>query len=420
MKHAIHTLETYRETLERKKGAVRGRIAFVLITLVLVLCAISFGQTTTSLGLQFSYDSNAYRTYDAVPDYVTETSFSLARDIAGGPWSTRLFYEGNLNFFNEDEDRRFHDHTLGLAASRPLAWHEVVLGFGGNFSLSRNAALYEYANYAQGLAFANAKLPLGAAGASQIGYRIRYRSYENLAELTNLENYVFERVNFGLSSGTSFILQTSYGRKSYSSTSSGTPAPELPTHGHGHRGGGGGDGDEWESSTGSGGVPPASQWMGSAKVGQSVTPSTGLGIHYLRRVSLGADAPSAYPYGKLYSYRSEDEIFNDPYSFEGHEVGVEMTRLLPWQMSVKMGYDRYVKNYTYAARDLSGEPLPTGENRMDTQGIIWVSLRKAFSGRGALNGFQIYSEVLSITNESNDPYFDYDDTVLSLGTSLSF
>lgn len=398
------------------------RITLFSLILVLALGSIAFGQTTTKFGLEFSYDSNAYRTYNAVPDYLTETSFSIARDMAPAPWSARIFYDGNLNFFSQDSDLRFHDHTVGLAASRSLPWGDGILGLGGNLSLSRNAALYEYANYGQGLGYANARFQIGQSSANQFGYRLRYRRYENLPEFSNLESYVFERVNFPLSMGTSLILQTSIGRKSYSSTQSGSSSPQMPTHGHGHRGWEDSEGDWWMESGDSSATttPPVSQWTGSVRVGQSITASTGLGIHYLRRVNLGGEVRSPYPYDEVYNYRSEDELFNDPYSYEGHEAGAELTRLLPVKMSLKLGYDYYTKNYTYAARDLEGRPLATGENRSDTQGVVWMNLSKTFTGKGALNGFQVYTEVQSIANESNDPYFDYDGTVVSLGTSLSF
>jgi hypothetical protein len=405
---------------------MKGGITILLLTLVFAQSPVAFGQTTGSVGIHFSHDSNSYRTYDAVPDYVTETSFSIARDMMADPWTARLFYDGNLSFFSENSDRRFQDHTMGLAFSRPFPWNDALLAIGGNFSLSRNAALYEYADYTQGLGYVNAKFSIGQASANQLGYRLRYRGYENLPVYSYLENYVFERVNFSFSSGTSLILQTSYGRKSYSAQSSSSAAPPMPADGHGHMGGenrGGEDGgDYWWGSSGDSAslVPSASQWTGSMRVGQSITASTGVGVYYLRRANLGGNVRPSYPYGELYSYSPEDELFNDPYSYEGHELGAELTRLLPWQMSAKLGYDHYIKNYSYPARDLAGEPLASGRTRSDTQDVVRLNLSKTFSGGSAIDGFHVTTELLTIANESNDPYFDYDDTVITFGTGLSF
>jgi len=140
-------------------------------------------------------------------------------------------------------------------------------------------------------------------------------------------------------------------------------------------------------------------------------------VQVLRRVQLENGARYSYDLGELFSYSSEDDLFDDPYSYGGHEIGAALTQLLPWQITAKLGYDYLLKNYDYEALDLSGEPLASGDMRKDTRNIFWLSLTKKML---FIRRMQVSFDLYFLENDSNDPYFNYDNTVFTFGTGMSF
>ncbi|NIR52019.1 hypothetical protein GWO43_25715 [candidate division KSB1 bacterium] len=389
-------------------------IAFIIM---MTITTAGYSQFTKSVSVEMVYDDNSFRNYKGLSDYITQVNVYLARDFQSEALVTRLYYDGNVNVFTEYSDRLSHHHKVGAAFSRFLGSKGEALNFGANIRLSRYRDVYDYSNYGQATGYANFKAKPDDAIITQFGYVVKYRDYENLPEFSHFEHQLFGRFSWFLPTSTSLILYTRYGLKDYETQTVVTGARDMSNIGHG-RGGRQGE---------SGGVviseqeaPSASQFIGSLKFGQSLSSITGLSFQYLRRINLSDAARYSALAGEIWNYNTEDDLFDDPYAYQGHEMSTVLTQLLPWQTRVKMGYDRYIKNYGYEALDLNGEPLLIPEDRRDTRNVVWFNLTKQFSQKSAFRNFELSLDFYYLNNNSNDPYFNYDSSVFTFGTGFSF
>lgn len=383
----------------------------ILVAIACMAATSGFGQTTKQIAVRVAYDDNTFRNYMQEADYTTHMSFYLSRDFMSKKWEHRLFYAGDLSLHKEYSERFSHYHKIGYAAAASPFGKGDVFSLGGNVSLNRRRSEYDYANYAQVLAYGNYKFRPGKGFTTQFGYRMKYRDYENLPELSHFEHQLFGRFSTSLPSRTSLILYGRFGLKDYQSLTTATVATDTVAMGRGHR--------ETTERTriiySEAQQPSASQLITSLKIAQSLTAGTGLSMEYLRRINLGDEARFYYADGQFADFSSEEDIFDDPYSYEGYEIYTTITQILPRQVILKLGYDYLRKDYDVEALDLAGQPLATAALRQDTRKLLWLNMKKRVS-----QSLQFILDFYYLNNNSNDPYFDYNNSFFSIGTEVSF
>lgn len=255
---------------------------------------------------------------------------------------------------------------------------------------------------------------------AHFGYRIRARWYANLEEFSNVEHYLFARFTHFFPTRTSLIVETNYGRKNYLQgvATDASPSPEAEHYGW-HDGGRGHMGTPWwgaEASAG-GSRYGVGQAVGLLRLAQSLDNSTGLSLQVLLRRNPANNV--RYLAGQVSGYTTEDELFDDRYGYESHELSGTLTRLLPWRMTLVMGSEAQWKDYVNRpALDLSGQPLATGELRHDRRFAAWVTLARTLStGNRELS---LLVELYWLDNRSNDRYYDYSTATFSVGVSTEF
>ena len=399
---------------------MKRRVSLMGLVLVLAVGTAS-AQWTKSLGVNTSYDANAFRNYQGMSDYATRFSWYLAKDGGGETWQSRFFYRGSFILFAQYDERNYHAHRGGLALSRRLGENGDVLNFGLNAGLRANGELYDYYNFKEVSAYGNVKWYAGVASIVQLGYKLRARSYDNLPELTYAEHTLFGRYTHFLPTKTTVMLEANLGRKQYRQTltQSGTfPGSEDGGYGR-HRGGmghmGRGLGD-MHADTGT--QAAVSQLVAQLRLAQSLTSTTGLSVDLLLRRNPGDGI--RYLAGQVSGYTTEDELFDDRYGYESEELAGTLTQLLPWNLTLKAGFEARWKDYVNRpALDLNGEPLPTGELRRDRQVFGWLTLSKSFDLHH--NRYLDFIATFDwVDNRSNDPYYAYRGSVVSVGVSTSF
>lgn len=381
---------------------------------LLLADTFGFGQTVKSVAVEVGYDDNAFRNYRSLSDYITQLNLYLARDVQKPHWTARIYYDGRFDIFAENSDRFSHYHKMGLLVTRGFADSE--LNAGGYVALNRNLELYNYTNYFQLSGFANYKVKPGESIIAQLGYIGKYRNYENLPAFNHFEHQVFGRLSWFLPTKTSMIFYARFGLKDYAQQTVSTIVPDSSGergHGPGRPGGGSVVVDEYET-------PTASQFIASVKLGQSITSTTGVSFEYLRRSKLDDSGRSAYNFDGVWSYSSEDELYDDPYGYESHELSAGITQMLPRQTIVKAGYDYYRKNYSAAALDLTGQTLLGEPLRSYTRRLVWVQLSKRFAQKSRWRNVDFSLGVYHLINHSNDLYFDYTATAVTFGAAVSF
>lgn len=396
-------------------------------TQVLIFTALSVmlvgslnAQWTKSVSVSTGYDDNAFRNYQGLSDYATQVSAYLAKDFDGESWQSRLFYRGSFNLFAEYDERNYHYHQLGAAWSRIISEQGNAFNLGVNGSLRANGQVYNYYNFQEASGYSNVKIRMGSASSANFGYRIRRRWYNNLSELDYLEHYLFARFGYSFQTRTTLTVETKYGRKSYREQVTGEKTWQLGMGGYGHHQGGMGQWGGWnqEENSSQSVKPSVSQWIGQIRVAQSLTNTTGLSTDLILRRNPGNGV--RYLAGQVSGYTSEDELFDDPYGYESEELGVTLTQLLPWKVTLKAGGEYKWKDYVNRpALDLNGETLSTDELRTDRQIWTWLSLGKTFQFRSGRT-MSLFGEFYRIDNQSNDFYYDYRGNYVSLGIETTF
>jgi len=102
----------------------------------------------------------------------------------------------------------------------------------------------------------------------------------------------------------------------------------------------------------------------------------------------------------------------DRFSWDGYQIGSQLTMLVPWLIELKTGYMYSEKRFP-GIESFSLEEEPLGMTRKDRRRQIEVSLEKNFPG------FSIFLSYAHIINKSNDPYFDWSGNFVSVGFSWS-
>jgi hypothetical protein len=364
-------------------------------------------QLTKQVGIQLVYDDNAFTNYSQITDYSTELSWYVAQDFVGGDnWEHRVFYNGFANLYKTYSRRFSHYHTLGYATAVSPLGQGDILSLGANLALNRRTEYYEYSNYSQTIAFINYKLWPADKFIAHAGYRARFRSYQNLPELSHLEHHLFSRFSYFLPSKTSLIASMSFGIKNYKPY---TYQIETDEAGRGRRG---------STTTITEDNATLRQLRLGLKIGQAIANGTGLSLFYLNRINLGQQ--SYFGENQYILLFKEEDIFDDPYSYGGFDAGVTVTKLLPWRVKSSFGFEYRYKEYSSQALDLAGESLPGEPLRLDRRSQIWLTVARTFPLQNTVQNVSVLFRVLYMLNRSNDQFFDYTNLLIATGLDFSF
>jgi hypothetical protein len=154
------------------------------------------------------------------------------------------------------------------------------------------------------------------------------------------------------------------------------------------------------------------------RIGQAISAGTGISLDYLRRFNI--DQQEYFGESQYITLFKEEDIFDDPYSYSGYDIGLTITRLMPWQVKSSLGFEYQNKNYSMPALDLNGESLEPDMERLDKRSQVWLTLRKAFPLNRTTQSFGLQIRLLYMINRSNDLYFDYKNLLISTGMDFNF
>lgn len=400
-----------------------------------MLCMIFFAVPITgaqaqwykSLSLGTGYDSNAFRTYAARADYVTQLSAYLARDFRSAHWQGRVFYDGRVNLFSNFSERNFLYQRAGAALTYRFSGNRHMIFFGANGLHRANREVYDYYDLREGSMYANIRLRLLATSFAQFGYRLRGRWYANLADFDYREDFFFIRLTHGLPTRTTVVFEADLGQKHYLreitqvvENSGMSYDGEYGWHqgGMGHMQGPG------QRTNPTAAVqrlspPDVQQWVISLRLAQALTPKTGAYLELAQRRI--AESSIRYLAGQVAGYTSEDELFDDPYGYESEDIAMGITQLLPWQLTLQLDAAVIWKSYVERpALDLTGDPILSGDLRADRRRAVWLLLAKEFPIGASSRSMQLQVRYNFIDNRSNDLYYVYRVGNFSLGIELAF
>ncbi len=157
------------------------------------------------------------------------------------------------------------------------------------------------------------------------------------------------------------------------------------------------------------------QLLLSGKIAQSIFDNLGSHLSYSFRSNFINNSRAILIDDQYYS---DDDIFEDPYGYQGHEFGFGFTYLLPYKISIKTDLDYQIKNYENSY--LENSKLL---NKKDYMLLFYIRLQKSFSL------FENFLEELNVNlnyvfqkNNSNISEFSFSNNIFILGinTKLNF
>lgn len=402
---------------------------FDCLVLIFLLWAL-FGWQAASAQPRFSisqitvYDQNIFRNYLEASDWVNQTSLNFQYNFQISKVPMRLDYSGDLNLFYYYIDRLSHAHQIGL---------ESVFNFNENFHFNFGAAVqlrkfkpdFEIYDYQTLTAYAQLRWDTWQTTPIQLGYRFRYRDYQNLSELDYQEHHGFFQFKHFFPTRTTFIGELTFGQKKYTNLQSAEAiivvTPSKPGRGRGQPYGRGNAAMPSDTSIVAYNMTAlkAQQVRLSLKLAQSLFSKTGLSVQYIRQFE--PENNIRYLTGLEYSYSKDDDLYDDPYAYGSNELGVTITQVLPWQSTLKVYANLWDKNYFYTiVNDSTSSQNQANENRSDRQKLIGLIFQKNFKISTKLKSLSFYSSLNYIANQSNDRYFDFDGFFVQSGFELVF
>ncbi len=372
-----------------------------------IFVSATFAQFTAQASLSTTYDDNLLRSHQPESDMISDFDLNLMYT----PGKSYLTYFFNPDYFSYKTNylRNFFMNRLGFR-------NQIVLNkdknnlfyFGAEWDIRINGADYNYYDYNQLYAYANISYNFNGVFFKG-GYNYRYRSYANVPDLTNNRHYLFIQTTKTFNTRTTVIVEADAGYKSFG-------GEEYYSASGGGRGSGRmGSGYTTYSTTE---IPSLSQAVFLARIAQSIYDKMGFFIQYRKQISLNGSSG----YENQSDYYQDEELFDDPFSYESDQLTGKLTWMLPWNIKLQTGGSLTSKNYIsenafISAEDSSG----LGGIRKDDQTIINFSLaKKFFPHKSWLNTLTLNFNYSYILNESNSYWYDYKNNYASAGIRWSF
>jgi len=155
----------------------------------------------------------------------------------------------------------------------------------------------------------------------------------------------------------------------------------------------------------------------SVNVAKSLLPGLGLSMMVGGQWFVG-DPITAYSNG-IYYY-TENDLYDDPYSYQGIYTALQLTKQFDIGFQAKAGFRYQNKDYAGTpALDENGYLL--GETRFDKRYEYFLYVTKKFqTGLKFPSSFDVFINLMYRQNPSNDPYYDFQDHIGLLGFSVGF
>lgn len=370
------------------------------IAYLLLLCSVA-ASAQLSVGIQIGtlIDDNAFNNYLQIQDRLTEMSLQGAYDWETETSNTQLFYTGSLNYFTLLPARTFQVHDAGLVYTHLLGEDdETTLNAGGTLTVRANHDEFRIYDHTQVSFYGNLGGNLSDLVRVKGGYKFRSVAFTELNDFNYLEHSLFAQAAVSLPTKTSFILQTDLGLKKYASPNAVESDATPPQFGRSGR-----------SSAVT--TPGVTQLTGTFRFGQGITEKTGISLTGQYQVSLQKETRYLTSEDGILT---DDELFDDHYGYEGPLGSLMFTQILP--AGVRLRASGLVERRHYSNRpafDLLG--LQVAPQRVDTRSALSLSLGKTFPSVG-LQASLAFDHII---NGSNDAFYNYRNTTLSLQLSFT-
>jgi hypothetical protein len=395
-----------RKINSRLKNNQRIKLTKKFLVLALLLLGTAQAQLTKSIDITTYYDDNLFRSPQPVTDFLTD--FSVGLNYTPEKSDMNYYYGGSWLIYQDNTLRNFSTHSLGFDYSTLFGKknaHNFYMG--ADFTLRVNGEEYNYYDYNQLLAYSNVRYDLDGLFI-KAGYNFRYRSYSNLPDLTNTRHFVFVQANKSFDTRTTVIVEADLGSKSFG-------GQELFSGSEGGRGMGRMSSSHTSSTAQ---TPSLNQAVFLTRITQSLHDKVGIYAQYRKQISLTNETSFINADG----YYQDEELFDDPFSYESESFSSQLTWVMPWSMKLKIGGALLSKNYiSEQAFTSADDTLGLGGIRLDDRANYYVKFTKTINlKKDWVKSLRFNLDYSYIRNESNSYWYDYKNAVIGGGLQWNF
>jgi hypothetical protein len=374
-------------------GILLRYIGYILFVSLSFFVHPSFAQWDFYLSLHREYNTNPFR----LP-YTESTWFSSAGFGLEYRFDESLFsgYHGSYSNFDNIGDRSFYWHQGYLqGGSDELGW--ALLG-----EQRLNSDLFDIYDYTTFGGFVNGRV-LVSDFTFRYSANAAVNKYSNYKELNNKKLWGSVQLSRTLSTKTTIITGSTLNYKRYDEPI--LLADEIYQRPHYYR-------NQTENLS-------VTQLVLSARVAQSITPTTGLAGQYHFRSILTGINRTVTDY--LFNGILESEMFDDPMAYEGHTFGAELTQLFPWGIIGRAAYYRHYRDFPAEGIFTAAETYNDVIMREDTFVTGWITFQKYVGLNSDNSAFLVFSlNFQLIENVSNSYWFEYKNRNTFLNIDLHF
>ncbi len=423
------------------------RYNLLSIILLLFSAGILPAQKEIGVGTNLLVDNNIFRNHTGQGDLVTIPYADLGYQFNSDQDSESidavfLGYSGQFFLFRQMSRRDFSVHRFGTDYNHLWPESRNLLALGGRIETRLNPEDYNYYNYTSGGFYLNHKRYLRENVMMLAGYNLTGKKFSEFPEFNYLENIFSLQTSIFLESRTTLRFISSYYHKNYTSSVSSLdsifiqPPAGLeqvrqgmgPPFGMrrwgmihaGSEGEGGGEGFYrygWREDE----FPSTDQVKLELSVAQNLAAGTGLMAGYTARFNPRNRNRFLTNLGE--SVLNNEELFDDHYSYTGHEGRLQLKQLLPGDSRLTLLLTARRRNFNgRPAMDLEGYYLPGGEDRRDKALLFEAEFRKRL-GTGLsemTNDLELSVGFGLAKNRSNDEYYDYNNSYFIFSLEKAF
>ena len=379
------------------------KVILLSIFTIFAFSQVAMSQFYTNLEVNSELDDNIFRAPEPTEDFIS--NFSADVGYRFNNVDLQINYNGNFIFFRSLKERNLSLHRLELNTYYSFGKEDLHTLFLGINGLTRiDGEEYKEYDYSQLYAYANIRFDLESVFI-KTGYNFRFRDYVNFSELNNLRHFLFLQFNKSFVTRTTAIIEANLGYKAFT-----TPISYTTLEGNIRSGGGNGPGsgmlnNSLYTATISSSAPPMGQLIFIGRISQSIVENLGIFIQYRKQFNLSDQITSIT--GN--NYYQDEELFDDPFSYEGKEISSQLTWMMPWSMRLQIGGSVSDKNYINELAYTSAiDSVGSGGQRTDDQNNLFLNLTKTYN----FNGSWLKSLMLNVyleyaNNESNSYWYNY-------------
>ncbi|MDH4219800.1 MAG: hypothetical protein OEY18_09130 [Candidatus Aminicenantes bacterium] len=378
---------------------MRKYFIYILSALILspTLMADSF-----SLSFSQNMTNNLFQNRFAEKDQLSTFSFYLDKNLS----RLSLYAEGSYSYLFKNPNLTYYVQDAGMDYLHPLNEKSAFY-----FSLAGRGAFYrsDYSdfNYLSANFFAAFKSYFSQTSIFKSNYSFEYKNYRDSVYdfLSHALIVSFDRY---FQTNTTFKGEIDWGYKYFLHPY--IYEGEVPIEGHRYFMGGRGRG--YSDKQGQKPYQTVTQTEGqglqvfslSGLIAQGLGNSVGLNLSGVKQWVLSGQNPFSF----IEEFYAVENPSYDRFSWDGYQIGSQLTFLVPWNIQLKLGYTLSKKEFPgIESLDLEGNPL--GLTRKDNRNQIEVRTEKNFPQ------FSVFLSYSYISNSSNDLYFDWNGHFFSLG-----